>query len=113
MFVHKTVKITGNLNSNGKLSYRLCPNTGFSNGRWCLGISSLCFESNLNILNLFCTAATNFCVAQQFSQADIQTYEEPLATFHVNLSKAYPKTVISFANPILLEINRISGKTQY
>jgi len=105
MFPIKAVQIKGNL-KNDRLSYRLCPNTEFSTGRWNTAVTSICCDCKEDI-NFFCTISSNFSVNTKYNELnDIVTYQQPLFT---SLMKAEKNgKIILTANPTWFEINRFS-----
>ena len=108
MFVNKTIQIRANL-SRAKPSYRLCPSNEFVNGSWNIAVLSACFECNES-LDIFGTISTNFCVNKRYSKdGQIESYQEPLATFHLQSDLNKTTKVIKNFNPVFLEINSLSG----
>lgn len=108
MFKTKCVSVSGNLKQNN-ISYKLCPNTEFSTGKWQISISVVCLEAKEDI-NTFCSITSNFSVENRFSsKGELESYEQPLVTFQINLRKS-GKSVQRFSNPIWLNINRLSDE---
>jgi len=106
----KCIPVVGNISAR-TLTYRLCPNTEFSNGKWQMAISVVCLESQVDTdLYLFCTISSSFSVAIRYSKnGATEVYEQPLVTFQLNLKKN-TKSINRFSFPLWLNINQISDE---
>jgi hypothetical protein len=86
--VTKSVIISGNLNRNQALTYKLCPNsTEFSQGLWHVSIPSIsynCYQRNVNEL---CQFSCNFVKSQRWNQRnEIESYQQPFGVFLLETS---------------------------
>lgn len=95
MSVIKTVSIKGNLLKQ-PFRYSLCPPEEFSFGLWSIAISSIAYSAS-QATNIFisCEVSSNFVVAEKFNeQREVETYEQPLASFMIDTTKIKLRTQI-------------------
>jgi hypothetical protein len=80
--VTKSVIISGNLNRNQPLTYKLCPNsTEFSQGLWNVSIPSISYTCHQRNVNELCQISCNFVKSQRWNQNEIETYQQPFGVF--------------------------------
>lgn len=85
-FVQKAIKITNNL-KNGPLTHVPYPSNEFKAELNYIAIGSFSYYSNETV-DLVCTISCNFVKAKQLnSKSQIDTYEQPLQTFTVNVKE--------------------------
>ena len=89
----KSIIISGNTNT--QISYKLYPDTEFSQGVWYMCMPSLAYSSNLEIKEL-CSVSCNLVKSQKvINNYDVQCYEQPFGIF---LLESPSKKITSFGN---------------
>lgn len=86
--VTKSIIISGNLNTNQPLTYKLCPNsTEFSQGLWNVSIPSISFICDERNVKELCQFSCNFVKSQRWNQRnEIETYQQPFGVFVLETS---------------------------
>jgi hypothetical protein len=84
----KSVIISGNLNQNKSLVYKLCPNSSeFSQGLWNIAIPSLSFVCNERNVKEVCQFSCNLVKSQRWNKRnEIESYQQPLGMFLLQTS---------------------------
>ena len=101
----KSVIITGN--SKSQITYKLHPDTEFSQGVWYISVSSLAYSSNIELNELFSVSCNLVKSHRIVNNYEVQCYEQPFGMF---LLKSPSKNVINFGDSKWLYINALSNE---
>ena len=82
--VTKSIILSGNLNVEQNLTYKLCPNsTEFSQGFWNMSISSISYICNQRNVREICQFSCNFVKSQRWNAMnEIESINNPLVCFY-------------------------------
>jgi hypothetical protein len=81
--ITKSIILSGNLNVDRNLTYKLCPNsTEFSQGFWNMSISSISYICNQRNVREICQFSCNFVKSQRWNTMnEIESYQQPFGMF--------------------------------